>query len=1278
MLRHAAALHGLGPRPQSGENLSNIATTEHGSKAQIVQWNIHGLLPEKLLATEVVALIDAADVMIFTETWLDGDEQIPDSLQSRFICYAVHGERQLKGRGVGGVLVCVKRGIGQSSVFKLNPRAGIVWVKFCRSGDMPRDLFLGACYLQPHGSKVLQRLDVNPHDHLEADIIQIAALGDIILAGDLNARSGSRAEDGVDINGVNAILATMDPELDFARELLGGCRNVKLPPRVSMDRTVNACGRRLLSTCSMGDLAVLNGRLPGDGEGRFTFKSKARVNACSVVDYFIATPTLAFQKDGLPLNVTLTVNQHEAFRLHSDHWPVSLVLSMDVLGVRHTVAAVKVKGTGKRHRHRGGRKHAKPEAAVAGDVRWKWDPDLADAYTLALQQDSYRLEEVMNQEGRKPEELIEMLKAVVHGAARRAGLLEKPLVNSKSENGQQRCSSTSAVWYGQECREAYKRLQKIWAAKRASMRATGLHVTEVVWREERQAMRSYQLTVRRSKRRYTRERQAYLADILKHKPQHFWRLAKLRPKQADGLTKQAWHTYFSNLRNPLADAKATPTHALKFVAAAPTIDALQHAKVLNGEFTEQETVVALEHVKSGKAADRHGDIMELFSKAVVHGRPLLAPQLTKVINSVFMSGVYPQQESVGMIIPLYKGKDSEADGSNYRGITIITAMSKLYATMLNNRLVAWRADSSDRQAMGQAGFTKDRRTVDHAFALQHVIHKQCRALKKGERRQRRLYTCFVDLSKAFDTIDRQKLWARMGELGVHGNMLQALKAYYADVQECVRTSEGLTDSFKSDVGVKQGCPLSPTLFGFFIDKVEGFIRDICAKKLGGQGVHIGTNRVPMLIYADDIVFMATSESELQFMMGLFTGFCDMHGLTVNVGKTAVVVFSQEQESVQPKANIFYKGSRIQQLDEYKYLGIFFHWQKGAKKGGELMLQVANKALHAMHRQARAEQICSPIVLCRMFDTLIFPIMAYGCEVWGFHTDLLDKADRMHTDFLKRILGLPGRTDTWSVLAELNRQPLSNRMVERIAVFSDRIRGMRTQERLHAWAAVENFGWLREKQARDANCWCMRAAMCMGKACNGAVHLESMSAATVKAWMDCEAARVFQKACIDGVNDRRELYGSTAFVRADGHMKRTYTKWFGHGATAARAVQNPGLCKKLMRFRLGAHGLDVVTGAWNGGVRVPREQRVCRLCDMGKVEDEAHLVLECPHYYVFRLAFADLFVESPDNGHVAPIANSSTDSMMSRFFQQNNQRRVARFLSLCLDERKRMLSFLEQN
>ena len=90
-------------------------------------------------------------------------------------------------------------------------------------------------------------------------------------------------------------------------------------------------------------------------------------------------------------------------------------------------------------------------------------------------------------------------------------------------------------------------------------------------------------------------------------------------------------------------------------------------------------------------------------------------------------------------------------------------------------------------------------------------------------------------------------------------MLVALQAYYSDVRECVKTADGLTGDFPSGVGVKQAGHLSPTLFGLYIDAVEDFI---CANVTNGGTVKLHGTPVPMLLYADEVVFLAPSQSEL--------------------------------------------------------------------------------------------------------------------------------------------------------------------------------------------------------------------------------------------------------------------------------------------------------------------------------------------------------------------------------------------------------------------------------
>jgi hypothetical protein len=183
----------------------------------------------------------------------------------------------------------------------------------------------------------------------------------------------------------------------------------------------------------------------------------------------------------------------------------------------------------------------------------------------------------------------------------------------------------------------------------------------------------------------------------------------------------------------------------------------------------------------------------------------------------------------------------------------------------------------------------------------------------------------------------------------------------------VRTQEGLTTAFASKLGVKQGCPLSPTLFGLFIDQVEDFLHDHMRSK---TSVRVGWRRVLILLYADDIVLMTTTEFELQRLVDSLALFCHNQGLVVNLTKTNTVTFTGGRVDSQPLTQTTYAGHAVPQVDSYKYLGVVFHWKLGSVLGGQAILQSARNALFALHRTARAEEIVAPVMLCTMFDTAL--------------------------------------------------------------------------------------------------------------------------------------------------------------------------------------------------------------------------------------------------------------------------------------------------------------------
>ena len=1228
---HAALVHGTQESPAAPH--------------QICCWNAHGLKPYKLQLPGIDEIVQKSSILVFTETWLEGETTIPDSLHKRFTCHGIYNERACtKGRNSGGVLVCVRNDIAGVSIYRQHQREGILWLKFTSAQHGKRDLYMAACYFPPAGATHYVRNDVSPFDVLMDDILDISNHGDYIIIGDLNARTGCDDTPATDTNSLLDMNTAWGDDLAEAFAHLTQYDYSNIPARSSSDTEVNSFGRNLLQLCSSSGACILNGRIAGDLHGACTYKSKAAPGS-SLVDYYIATPSLFFDRNGAQLpgaRLKVDINDNSDFRDTSDHYPVTLSLPH---GVLPTDGALDTGNS--RHRRR---RNKKDETLM----RWVWDNEHQEAYVAAVLSASHTatLESILvNEPGMDVGDMISTLISVVQESAAAADIKQRPLIPALSSK-RNPCDRAVCPWYKPELEAAHRQIK---LAPDGSAR--------------RQAQRKYRKLMHHAKHEYSCAREAKLADMLKHKPQQFWQVMQTSALKARAhISKQRWLEYYRSLRQPPADPHAA-SHANEAHVPCFTehIANAVHATSLNLAFSIENTNAALTTLKNGKTADSHGIVAELFTKATVDGHFLLAPYLTHIINCIFESGNYPDREATGMIISIFKGSGDDSLCTNYRGITIITVISKLYATMLNERLSTWRLESADRHARGQGGFLKNHRTTDHMFIMQHVIDKYRAKSNKP------LYTCFVDLSKAFDTVNRDKLWRRLDEMGIRGTMLTALKAYYANVKECVKTHEGLTESFESGLGVKQGCPLSPTLFGLYIDALENFM---CSNT--DSTVEVGTLKVPLLLYADDIVFFATSENEMQHMMDVFSDFCYKYELTVNMKKTEAVVFSCSIGGV--TANIRYRDTVVPQKLKYRYLGVWFDSRKGIKLGGEALFTAARYALFELEKHMRAENIYQPHVAFQLFDALVAPILTYGSEIWGCY-DNGQAADTLHLGFIKRVLRLPLSTDTTAVLAESGRLPFHCRMWENQVRYWKRLRSEANANpsRLLSMAFHENL----QRQEQHKPCWAMTSTSglnCMGLELDAVIHTMKPVASHAKQQLAYELHRSIECAGTDS----RDMYAHHLYQHATHERRRTLfclhpsqnrSRWFWEGApAAAMELHDAKLRAELIRFRLGAHGLRVVTGAWKDGGRIERRQRLCRCCRMDIVEDEYHAVFECHAYTHIRNKYQDLFQSVLISGDtIMTVGMEGSDSTMHAFFGQNQQR-IAEFIRACRKYRVRLVSF----
>ncbi len=207
---------------------------------------------------------------------------------------------------------------------------------------------------------------------------------------------------------------------------------------------------------------------------------------------------------------------------------------------------------------------------------------------------------------------------------------------------------------------------------------------------------------------------------------------------------------------------------------------------------------------------------------------------------------FPQALFIGVVHAFFKRGDAfECD--NYRGIIVGPILANMFVMILDKRLSKW-AKQHGLRAKGQAGFRKDYRTNNQLFILWSLI-EQNKAKKKP------LYCYFVDFKKVFDTMPCEMLWHVLAGLRVEGCFLRCLQVMYAKDTICFNhLSEGVTSSFKCQQGVKQGYPLSPLLFGLYLDALEG--------RLHGKecNAHALTNlHVWLLFFVDDLTLMLESE-----------------------------------------------------------------------------------------------------------------------------------------------------------------------------------------------------------------------------------------------------------------------------------------------------------------------------------------------------------------------------------------------------------------------------------
>ena len=393
--------------------------------------------------------------------------------------------------------------------------------------------------------------------------------------------------------------------------------------------------------------------------------------------------------------------------------------------------------------------------------------------------------------------------------------------------------------------------------------------------------------------------------------------------------------------------------------------------VENSIFLEDTNAAEIEEIIKSFENGKASDIPIRLVKKSAH---LISPILATLYNNCMNQGSFPTLFKVGKVTPVYK-KDNKECIENYRPVSILPVFGKIFEKIIYTRLIKFFMANGILHE-DQFGFRKGHSTT-------HALHKSVDIITNSRERGKHVLGIFIDLSKAFDTLDHRTLISKLENYGVRGTALTLLTSYLTERSQYVSFCKTSSDPLAIKYGVPQGSILGPLLFLLYINDITNCYKgDDCE----------------FVLYADDTnIFVIGPSHESTFLkanqiLEQVSKFMKCNLLHINMSKCCYIHFKPTHEfdatcaRVRPYANendksrsIFINGQKINKVRYTKFLGVVID----EKLSWEDHISYLIKKLRSISGALCRIRHSVPVELYkRIYESLFESHLAYGISVWG--------------------------------------------------------------------------------------------------------------------------------------------------------------------------------------------------------------------------------------------------------------------------------------------------------
>ena len=634
---------------------------------QVGLFNVSGFKEEYCFpGSFVYDFIKKQDICIICETWLHTGTCFQLDFEGYVCVHQIRPTHKIYGRPNGGISVFVSCKLADYvTILKSSWKFGTIWLSINHEIllNHTQDLIIAACYFADDKSALYKDsfLDPEPFQHLQDEMNYWISHNHKVLAiGDFNARIGSQ----IDIDG--DFLFNLQKFMPLLQEIVSD-DHTSLPPRQSKGHSKNnEFGTKLIQLLQTLSLAVFNGRTKGDTEGELTCKSMKNLDSgtCttgSVID-------LAFGSPNLLSSLDLTVLPYcSSIEVNTNHRPIQIVLKMSVnTQVSHKISQCPIAKVNWGSQRRLKRKTVRPDTNQQRHYLWQLQCNFVQS--LLNQVDSHVLENTFN-----TTEAVSLLTETIFYCHKQS--LQK---HAKDKHG----FMIKSTWYDEECKSNKGIFLKIYGDET---------LTSAQQRKARQAWTAFKKS---KKRQYLQSKQMQLMETYFSTSQsQFWRVFQSTQKQLMLEDMDSWSRYFRTLLSTSSSCENTSIDTweqdIQNNLIAYNLQPSSLGDSLNYPIENDEINEVLHKLSFGKSADMQGLTMECFKLAGFKGRNgqyvnILSPVLKSIFNCALQNSDFPEQWTVNMQCPIFKGKGSSSDMNNYRGIAVGSIIGKIFSLVLDN------------------------------------------------------------------------------------------------------------------------------------------------------------------------------------------------------------------------------------------------------------------------------------------------------------------------------------------------------------------------------------------------------------------------------------------------------------------------------------------------------------------------------------------------------------------------------------------------------------------